>query len=69
MTPQIKMKNRILDQENQAKKSMMSNGSSVARSQVEGSEDEEEFKTGGAGMLPETTEFGEDAVAGSVAQL
>ena len=32
MTPQIKMKNRILDQENKMKKSMMSNASSVVPS-------------------------------------
>lgn len=44
MTPQIKIKNKILEQENKMKKSMMSNNSSVIPSQYENSDDGDEYK-------------------------
>lgn len=67
MTPQIKMKNKILDQEMKMKNSLMSNGSSVIPSQFENSDEGEDYKD----TVPngEPLDVGEDAVVGAVAQL
>ena len=67
MTPQIKIKNKILEQEQKMKKSMMSNASSVVPSQFENSDDGDEYKDAPANG--ETFDVGEDAVVGNVAQL
>ena len=67
MTPQIKIKNKILEQEQKMKKSMMSNASSVVPSQFENSDDGDECRENPANG--ETFDVGEDAVVGNVAQL
>lgn len=67
MTPQIKIKNKILEQEQKMKNSMMSNGSSVIPSQFENSEEADDYRD----TVPncEPLDVGEDAVVGAVAQL
>lgn len=67
MTPQIKIKNKILEQESKMKKSMVSNASSVVPSQFDNSEEDEEYKYAQPGG--DNFDVGEDAVVGNVAQL
>lgn len=67
MTPQIKIKNKILEQEIKLKNSMMSNNSSVIPSQFEGSDEGDDYKD--AQPNGESLDVGEDAVVGNVAQL
>lgn len=67
MTPQIKIKNKILDQEQKMKNGMVSNGSSVIPSQFENSDEAEDYKDTVPGGEP--LDVGEDAVVGAVAQL
>lgn len=61
LTPQIKIKNKILDQELKMKKSMLSNVSSAIVSQEEGEDDQEEVKR--ADHLCEIAEVGEEGVS------